>query len=52
MRTAVLTDLDGTVRFALIGQVVGEVFRVAAIDPDRVTLVNARTGQTSQLLLK
>ena len=52
MRTAVLTDLDGTVRFAVIGQVVADVFRISAIEADRIVLVNARTGQTSQLLLK
>lgn len=52
VRTAVLNDPDGTMRFAVIGQVVAAVFRVSAIESDHVVLVNTQTGRTTQLVLK
>lgn len=52
VRTAVLTDPDGTVRFVVIGQVIDSVYRVSEIGHDRVVFVNARTGGSSQLVLK
>lgn len=52
VRTAVLTDPDGTVRFAVIGQVVAAAFQVSAIESDRVVFVHTHTGRTTQLFLK
>lgn len=52
VRTGVLTEGDGGVRFVLEGQRVGRVYRVAEVGPDRVVLVHTGTGQTSELLLK
>ena len=52
VRTAVLSDSDGTLRFLLVGQPVGMAFRVSAIESDRVVLTNARTGKSAELILK
>lgn len=52
VRTAVLTEPDGAVRFVVLGQTLDHLYLVAEIGPDRVILVNARTGEAAQLVLK
>lgn len=52
VRTAILTEPDGTIRFALVGQTLREMWRVAAIESDRMVMVNGRTGLSSELVLK
>ncbi len=51
-RTAVLAHGDQAVRFVRIGQAIGGVYRVSAIDADRVVLVDERTARRFELILK
>lgn len=51
-RTAVLARGDQTIRFVTIGQTIGGAYRVAAIDAERVVLVDERTARRFELILK
>ncbi len=52
MRTAVLTEPDGAIRFVQVGQAAGGGYRVSAIESDRIVLLHTQTGRTAELILK
>ncbi len=51
-RTAILEDAGQTPRFVRVGDLIGDAFRVTAIDPEVVRVTDGQTGRRFELVLR
>ncbi|MEO6237575.1 MAG: hypothetical protein ABIQ52_11300 [Vicinamibacterales bacterium] len=51
-RTAILEDAGPAPRFARVGELIGDAFRITAIDADVVRVTDGQTGRRFELVLR